>query len=191
MEHAPTRAVHRPRHRRTKSIALGAFALALAGLGLAALLGSSLDSGDGAERTTPPPASTTTQTTPPTTITETTTATEPAPSTTTAADGVALNDQGFALMQDGEYAGALPLPERAVDALSDSGSLAEAYASYNLAFTRFTLGSCDGVLPLLDRSEAVQGERKEIDALRRDWEDRCGSGEDDEKGKGRGKGNND
>ena len=79
----------------------------------------------------------------------------------------------------------MPLLERAVDALSGSGSLAEAYATYNLAFTRFALGSCDGVVDLLDRSEAVQGERKEIDALRRD----CG--EEDGKDKDRGRGNDD
>ncbi len=189
------RAVHRPRRGRTKAVFVGALILALAGLGLAALLGSLLDSGEGAERTARPPASTTTQTTPPTTITETTTATEPAPTTTTATEpaptttppteGVALNDQGFVLMQDGDYASALPLLEQAVAALSGSGSVAEAYASYNLAFTRFALGSCDGVLQLLDRSEAVQGERKEIDALRRDWERRCGTEEDGEKGKGK------
>jgi len=192
------RAVHRPRRWRSKSFVVGGLVLALAGLGLAALLGSTLDSGERAERTTRPPASTLTQTTSPTTITETTTATETTqPSTTTEttppapADGVALNNEGFALMQDGDYASALPLLERAGDALSGSGSLGEAYASYNLAFTRFALVSCDGVLPLLDRSEAVQGERKEIDALRRDWEDRCGTDGVDEKGKGRGKGNDD
>ena len=87
-------------------------------------------------------------------------------------------------MQDGDYEGALPLLERAVDALSGSGSLAEAYASYNLAFTRFALGSCDGVLALLDRSEAVQGERKEIGALRRDCDEEA-------KDKDRGRGNDD
>ncbi len=195
-------AVHRS-SRHTKRLVAGALVLALAGLGLAALLGSTLDSGDFAERTARPPASATTRTTPPTTITETTTATETStpststpststPSTSTpSTDGVALNGQGFALMQDGDYAGALPLLERAVDALGGSGSLDEAYASYNLAFTRFSLESCDGVLPLLDRSEAVQGERKEIDALRRDWERGCGDGDDEEKGKGRGKGNDD
>ncbi|CAN5263658.1 hypothetical protein BH20ACT13_BH20ACT13_00770 [soil metagenome] len=194
----PPRAVHRPRSPRTRGLVVGAVVLALAGLGLAALLGSTLDSGGGAERTTRPPASTLTRTTPPTTITETTTATETssppsteppapptAPPTTRPSDGVALNNEGFALMQNGDYAGALPILERAVDALSGSGSLAEAYASYNLAFTRFALGSCDGVLSLLDRSEAVQGERKEIDALRRD----CG--EEGEKGKGRGRDNDD
>ena len=50
--------------------------------------------------------------------------------------------------------------------LAGTGSLDEAYASYNLAYTRFQLGSCDGVLDLLDRSEAIQGQRDEIDRLR-------------------------
>jgi hypothetical protein len=97
-------------------------------------------------------------------------------------------------MQAGEYGRARPLLERSVAALSGTGTTTEAYASYNLAYTRFTLGSCEGVLPLLDRSEAVQGERREIDALRRDWEERCTGGDGDDekgKGKGRGKGNDD
>ena len=72
-----------------------------------------------------------------------------------------------------------------------NGAITEAYASYNLAFTRFALGSCDGV-PLLDRSEDVQGERREIDALREDWEDRCAEGEaNGERGKGKGRGKGD
>ena len=76
-------------------------------------------------------------------------------------------------MQSGNLTSALPLLEQSVAALAGSGSLAEAYASYNLAFTRFALGSCDGVLPLLDRSESVQGKRKEIDRLRRAAERAC------------------
>src|SRR4029450_11732505 len=84
-----------------------------------------------------------------------------APATTAAAppasgqSGAALNDAGFRKMQDGDYAGALPLLERAVQKRAGTGSLAEAYASYNLAYTRFQLGNCDGVLELLDRSEAI------------------------------------
>jgi tetratricopeptide (TPR) repeat protein len=88
--------------------------------------------------------------------------------------GAALNDAGFAKMQAGDYAGALPLLEQAVQKLQGTGSLTEAYASYNLAFTRFQLGNCDGVLDLLSRSEAIQGSRKEIDRLRKDAEKRCG-----------------
>jgi serine/threonine protein kinase len=90
-----------------------------------------------------------------------------------AGDPAALNDEGFARMQAGDYEGALPLLEQAVAASQGSGTLTEAYASYNLAFTRAQLGSCDGVVILLDRSEQVQGERKEIDRLRRQAEKRC------------------
>ena len=88
-------------------------------------------------------------------------------------DPAALNDQGYALQQAGDYAGALPLLEQSVSGLAGSGSLTEAYASYNLAFTRRALGQCDGVLELLARSEQVQGKRKEIDRLRRETEKAC------------------
>ena len=76
-------------------------------------------------------------------------------------------------MQAGEFERALPLLEASVAGLAGSGGITEAYASYNLAFTRFALGNCDGVLALLDRSEAVQGERKEITRLRREAERNC------------------
>jgi hypothetical protein len=84
-----------------------------------------------------------------------------------------MNEQGFALMQSGNYAAALPLLERSVRALSGSGTLGEAYASYNLAFTRFALGRCDRVLELLDRSQDIQGKRGAIDDLRRRAQRAC------------------
>ena len=84
------------------------------------------------------------------------------------ASGAALNDAGFRKMQAGDYAGALPLLERAVQRLQGTGSLTEAYADYNLASTRVHLGSCDGVLELLDRSESIQGQRDPIDRLRQE-----------------------
>ena len=87
-----------------------------------------------------------------------------------------LNDEGFALMQAGDYESALPLLEQAVQLSSGSGELVEAYASYNLAFTRLSLGSCDGVLDLLRRSEEVQGKRGEIKRLQRQAEKSCGGG---------------
>jgi transcription initiation factor IIE alpha subunit len=76
-------------------------------------------------------------------------------------------------MQAGDYTGALPLLEQAVNALQGTGSLDEAYADYNLAATRFALGSCDGVLDLLDRSQQIQGHRKEIDQVRHDAHKSC------------------
>jgi hypothetical protein len=81
-------------------------------------------------------------------------------------------------MRAGDYAGALPLLEQAVAGLAGSGETAEAYATYNLAFTRRALGRCDGVLELLDRSEQVQGERKEISRLRREAERSCENGDE-------------
>jgi len=110
-------------------------------------------------------------------------------------DGVALNDEGFALLQAGDYAAALPLLRAAVVALKNgSGELTEAYASYNLAFARFANGRCDGVIGLLDRSERIQGARGEIDEVRREWEARCDApledadGGDGRPGKGNGRG---
>jgi predicted Ser/Thr protein kinase len=105
-------------------------------------------------------------------VTVTTSASPPA--TPPSASGTALNNAGFRKMQAGDYAGALPLLEQAVQKLQDSGSLTEAYASYNLAYTRFQLGRCDGVLDLLDRSESIQGHRSEIDTLREQAQERCG-----------------
>ena len=108
-------------------------------------------------------------------------------------DGIALADEGFALLQAGDYAGALPLLRAAVVALKGSGVLTEAYASYNLAFARFATGRCDGVTGLLDRSERIQGTRTAIDELRRRWEARCAPAEvegdgDAQPGKGHGGG---
>jgi predicted Ser/Thr protein kinase len=90
-----------------------------------------------------------------------------------AASGTALNNAGFKKMQEGDYAGALPLLERAVQKLQGTRSFDEAYADYNLAFTRFQLGNCDAVLDLLDRSESIQGQRAEIDRLRQQAQENC------------------
>ena len=76
-------------------------------------------------------------------------------------------------MQAGDYAGALPLLEQAVQLLNGSGRIDEAYADYNLAYTRRKLGRCDGVLDLLDRSQSIQGHRSEINKLRADARHAC------------------
>ena len=119
---------------------------------------------------------------PGTTVVETVTTAPSAPTTapTTAPEEPApaerpseLNDRGYELMQAGSYQDALPLLEQAVTGLAGSGELAEAYASYNLAFTRRALGRCDGVVELLNRSEQVQGKRKEISRLRKEAERSC------------------
>ena len=69
------------------------------------------------------------------------------------------------MMLNEDFEGALPILEDAYGALAGPGRQ-EAYTAYNLAFTRFALGSCQDVLALLDRSESIQGERTEISRLR-------------------------
>jgi tRNA A-37 threonylcarbamoyl transferase component Bud32 len=177
--------------RRVPLVLLGLAALLLAGI-LAAALFARDDGGETAPTTKPKPETVReTVTLPGTTVVQTvTTAPEQPPTTATTATTAAevpptsgspteLNDQGFALMRAGRYEEALPLLEQAVAGLAGTGELAEAYASYNLAFTRRALGRCDGVIELLDRSEQVQGKRKEISRLRREAERSCNGDGDD------------
>jgi hypothetical protein len=119
--------------------------------------------------------------------TSTTTATETSTATTTAAapvappaqpdappatggvdsgDGASLNDQGFAMLNDGDPAGAVPVLKRAVDALESSGDeQTYNYALYNLAHALRLSGRPDEAIPLLeqrlsypDQTETVQAE---------------------------------
>jgi tetratricopeptide (TPR) repeat protein len=144
-------------------------AAALAGLGVAAILARD------DENTTP---SVVTRTLPGTTVQQTvTTAPEPPPAPPPpAADGVALTDEATRLLRERDYAGAERVARQAVAALAGSGELYEAYAEYDLGAALAGLGRCDEALEHLDRSEQLQGERKEIDRARK----RCrGDGDDD------------
>jgi eukaryotic-like serine/threonine-protein kinase len=167
----------------------GALVLVVAGLGIAALV----DAGDGfgPDKSRRSAASTQTMSSQSATTEQTTTEQVPEPTV----DGVALNRNGYARMQTGDFSGALPLLRQSVLALKGANTLDEAYADYNLAYTRFALGRCDGVVGLLARSERIQGHRSEIDELRHQWEERCGAsdeqaapGHDRRKDKGKGKG---
>jgi eukaryotic-like serine/threonine-protein kinase len=148
-------------------LALGVALLAAGGIVAAVLLGGGANEPASAPaiRTVTAQGKTVTVTTRATTAA---TAPTTAPPASSSSSGAALNDAGWQRMKAGDYAGARPLLEQAVQKLQGTGSLAEAYADYNLAFTRLSLGSCDGVLELLDRSEAVQGYRSEIASLRKD-----------------------
>ena len=108
-----------------------------------------------------------------TTVRETVTAQPPHTTTTTtressSASGSTLAQQGFARLQAGDAAGALPLLQQAAQKLQGTGDLAEAYNDYNLAVALARTQGCSAqVVQLLDASEAIQGHRKEIDRLRK------------------------
>jgi hypothetical protein len=171
----PAVPARRERRRRTLLLLLLGAAL------LAGVLAATMLAGDDDEQGALPTAPETvreTVTLPGTTVVQTVTT---AQATTTAPEEQPpagespseLNDRGFALLQEGRYEEAVPLLEQAVAGLAGSGELAEAYANYNLAFARRALGQCDGVVDLLDRSEEVQGKRKEISSLRKETEKAC------------------
>jgi tetratricopeptide (TPR) repeat protein len=168
-----------PRQRRLRSLplALGTLAvLATAGAGAAFLSlrdGEPTATAETLVRTVTQEGTTATivTTAPPPATSEPPPATEPPPA---GEDPVALSDQGVALIRQGQYEQAIPPIERALALVAGSGQLVEAYASYNLAFARLQLGRCENVDALIDRSEEIQGRRKEIDRLRKDARKTCG-----------------
>lgn len=139
-------------------------AVALAGAVLAAVLasGHSRAAAQPTSRTVTAPAQTVTVTAPTSTQAATTPATTGPPATTSGAN---LDQQAQALLQAGNDQAALPLLQQAVQLLQGSGTAVEANADYNLAYTIIQLGSCDGVLPLLARAQAIQGSQPRIDQL--------------------------
>jgi tetratricopeptide (TPR) repeat protein len=139
-------------------------AAAIAGAGLAAILAAR---GDGKSAT----PSVVTRTLPGTTVRRTvteppTSAPQPPPSSTR--DGVALTDEATRLLRASDYTGAERAARQAVAALAGSGQLYEAYAEYDLGSALVGLGRCDEALEHLERSEEIQGERKEIDKARKE-----------------------
>jgi eukaryotic-like serine/threonine-protein kinase len=162
-------------------------ALALIGLLIAALvagaaLAAALAGGDGEQsgsrvsvrtvtregRTVRQSVTVTTTTTPTTTSDQTTATTAPTTTTTPTNESLSidqaqeLNDQATALMNQGRYEEALPLAQQALEALDGSGDPYEAFANYNVGRSLIELGDCEQGLPLIDRSEELQGSRSEF-----------------------------
>ena len=175
---------HRTRRpRRLPFLLLGLLALALAGGAIA----GALIAGGGSSSSAPP----VTVTERGTTVHETVTA-QPPPTTThtlatSSQSGVSLANAGYAKLQAGDAAGAVPLLEQAAQKLQGTGSLSEAYNDYNLAVALAqTQGCSQQVLQLLDASESIQGHRTEIDRLRASC---TGHGHGHGNGRGNGNGN--
>ncbi|HEU6444469.1 MAG TPA: serine/threonine-protein kinase [Gaiellaceae bacterium] len=108
----------------------------------------------------------------PTTVRETVTtspATTEEPTTATTAttapsdlSGEQLTDQATALLEQGRWEEAEAVSRQALAKLEGSGELYEAYANYNLGRALVEQGRCEEALPHLDRSEEIQGSRREI-----------------------------
>jgi len=82
----------------------------------------------------------------------------PAPAGGGYAEGHVLNDRGYASMQRGDYAGALPSLRRAVADLRGAGpgDPYEAYANYNLGYTLLQLGRCREAIAPLERARQLE-----------------------------------
>jgi eukaryotic-like serine/threonine-protein kinase len=184
LEHTTPRTIAPPpRPSSTRPLLIGLvvlFALLAAGGILAAVLATRGGNQSGASG---PPTVVRTVTGPGRTVLQTVTVqptparaptTAPATAAVSGSSGADLNNTAYAKMRAGDYAGALPLLEQAVQKLNGTGQIDEAYADFNLAYTRYQLGDCTDVLALLDRSQSIQGHRSEINHLRKDARKTCG-----------------
>jgi serine/threonine protein kinase len=98
----------------------------------------------------------------------------PPPPPALGSDGHTLNDRGYELMQQGDYAAALPYFEQAVQKLQGTGpgDLYEGYANYNLGYTLYRLGRCAEAVTYLQRAEQLEPDRHEPRQIRKRAE-RC------------------
>jgi tetratricopeptide (TPR) repeat protein len=92
----------------------------------------------------------------------------PRPPAAGSADGHTLNDNGYTLQQQGNYAAALPLLQQAVQKLAGTGPSDpyEGYANYNLGYTLYKLGRCPEAVTYLKRAERLEPDRSEPRAVR-------------------------
>jgi serine/threonine protein kinase len=91
-------------------------------------------------------------------------------------EAVQLTDEATGLLREGQWDDALKTQRRALKPLEGTyrdDFRYEAYAAYNMGKALAELGRCEQALRYLDRSEELQGHRKEIDEARK----RCGSGD--------------
>ena len=84
------------------------------------------------------------------------------PPTQPSASGEQLTDEATALLGQGRWPEAEAVARQAVAKLNGTGELYEAYANYNLGRALVEQGRCDEALLYLDKSEQIQGSRREI-----------------------------
>jgi serine/threonine-protein kinase len=153
--------------------------LLLAGVAAGALAAYFLTRGDGGAkpaapprprvttvlRTVTKPSGQTTTVVQQTTVIQQTTATPSVSATPppSSASGHSLNDQGYRRMQAGDFAGAVPLLQQAVQKLSGTGPRDpyEAFANYNLGYSLLQLGRCGEAIPYLQKADSLEPQRSE------------------------------
>jgi eukaryotic-like serine/threonine-protein kinase len=102
--------------------------------------------------------------------TVTTPAPPPPPATVSSGlSGHALNDRGYQLSQQGNYAGAIPLLQQAVQKLAGTGPSDpyEGYANYNLGYALFRNGRCSEAATYFQRAIRLEPDRSEPRAFLR------------------------
>jgi eukaryotic-like serine/threonine-protein kinase len=87
----------------------------------------------------------------------------PPPPAPVSGGGHALNDRGYSLIQQGNFAGAVTPLQQAVQALRGTGPSDpyEGYANYNLGYALYRLGRCREAVPYLRRAEQLEPSRPE------------------------------
>jgi eukaryotic-like serine/threonine-protein kinase len=90
---------------------------------------------------------------------------EPATSGFDPSRGAELNDQGFALMQQGDYAGAVPILQEAVSLFpEDSRDINYAYTLFNLGKALNRSGRPDEAIPYLEKRLTFDDQRGTVQA---------------------------
>jgi eukaryotic-like serine/threonine-protein kinase len=113
------------------------------------------DNGNEPAESTPPPADTSADEEPP----PTEESTPPADTAPPTSDPIALNDQGFALIQQGQYDEAIPLLEQAVAGLEGSDDITYAYALFNLGNALRLAGRPDEAIPVLEQRLEIPNQK--------------------------------
>jgi eukaryotic-like serine/threonine-protein kinase len=155
----PAPARRRPSGLLVAALLAAALAALIGGLAVGAILGGDDPQTQTVVRTTPGQVTTQTVTEPEPTPPPPPPTPPPAPS---GQSGEQLTDQATALLGQGRWQEAEAVARQAVAKLDGSGELYEAYANYDLGRALVEQDRCDEALPYLEKSEQIQGSRREI-----------------------------
>jgi serine/threonine protein kinase len=156
-------------------LVLAGLVLALAAGVLAAVVSSQDDGNRSTQRRRQPVTVTAEQTLGTTVVTTVVTTTTSAPAAPVSLEeAVQLTDEATRLLEEEQWEDALKTQRRALKPLEGTyrdDFRYEAYAAYNMGKALAELGRCEQALRYLDRSEELQGHRKEIDEARKTCEE--------------------